>query len=178
MKAKHTVFGYLPENPKYLISIDGTILKKNWNSSGRTKQIKQSTINSGHKVFKQTDHNILVHRAMSFVFPMEGEGHLVCHRNDIANDNKLENLYKGTHSNNLNDAYRNSKRPSMKGRPASNKGVGKKVIADVDGVPTVFNTLGLAATALGYASAGAVRNAILNKVKRAKQLNMEFYNES
>jgi hypothetical protein len=38
------------------------------------------------------------------------EGKEGCHKNDIANDNRLENLYWGTHSDNCKDAFRNGKR--------------------------------------------------------------------
>ena len=174
--SKQTVFGKLPENTDYLISIDGEVLKKNWNRTNYTKEVKLSA-HGKHTCFNNSGKLWLVHRAMAEVFPMSGPGYMVCHKNDKG-DNRLENLYKGDHSDNLYDAYRNNVRGNaQRGKPAHNKGVGRKVVATVEDQTIVYNTLGLAAKALGYSSAGAVRNAILNQPKKARLLAMEFYNE-
>lgn len=52
----------------------------------------------------------LVHRlvAESFIGTIPDD-RVVCHRNDIRHDNRLENLYIGTRAENTADAYRNGR---------------------------------------------------------------------
>jgi hypothetical protein len=55
--------------------------------------------------------NMRVHLlvAMAFLPPVEGCKN-VNHKNDIKTDNRVENLYRGTQSENMQDCYRNGRR--------------------------------------------------------------------
>jgi len=169
----HTIMGAYPTNIDYLISIDGTILKKNWNKSRRTKAIKISN-QGNYKCFNNNGKLVLVHRAMADTFPINGIGVLVCHRNDVADDNRIENLYRGDHSSNLYDAYRNKVRPNMKGRPAHNKGQGRPIEVNYYGVIHTFTSLGLAGEFLGISSPSSVQRLVRLGGYKNKNIKMRY----
>jgi hypothetical protein len=54
-------------------------------------------------------HNIRVHTVVMQTFVgFPDEGMIICHKNDIKTDNRLENLYYGTAKDNAEDLKRNS----------------------------------------------------------------------
>lgn len=61
---------------------------------------------SGHLLVGVGKRTWRVHRLVALAF--FGESDLpVCHKNDIPTDNRVENLYYGTYSDNMHDAVRN-----------------------------------------------------------------------
>ena len=62
-------------------------------------------VGGGRKASKQYVHRLIL---MAFLGLPE-VGQIACHRNDIKTDNRLENLYWGTHKSNAADAIRNGR---------------------------------------------------------------------
>lgn len=60
--------------------------------------------------FGQKVKQIAVHTAVCLAFhgPRPSQEHVVCHRNDVADDNRAENLYWGTQWENAQDRIRNT----------------------------------------------------------------------
>lgn len=62
-------------------------------------------VGGGRKGSKKSLHRLVL---MAFA-GMPEKGQIACHKNDIKTDNRLENLYWGTHKDNTADAIRNGK---------------------------------------------------------------------
>lgn len=88
-------------------------------ANGKTKNLKSRPLpgyatKSGHKyvdLYRERKRTkAAVHRLVleAFVGPAP-HGHEGCHRNDDPADNRVQNLYWGTRSDNLRDAVRNGK---------------------------------------------------------------------
>lgn len=96
----------IPFYENYLISSFGRIKTKHGNFlklMGNTKRNPYFTVELKGK-------KVLVHRLMLMAFiGMPNEGQIVCHRNDIKTDNRLNNLYWGSHKENKQDGIRNGK---------------------------------------------------------------------
>ena len=70
------------------------------------------------KVFMRNDDGkqveCRIHRLLAIVFiPNPNNYPLVCHRNDIKTDNRIENLYWGTYADNTRDRFINAKKRNL-----------------------------------------------------------------
>ena len=112
-KKSNTYYFYLKCRHNYEITKDGKVFSLNYSKSGIKKQLKQFLRNGYYIVdlsFEGKSKTFYVHQLVCFSFlgkPMEKQ--VICHRNDIRNDNRIENLYYGTQSGNMEDARKNSK---------------------------------------------------------------------
>lgn len=86
----------------------------------KNKFIKwRDTSGWGHHIVQIYDANhkkwsVGIHRLMLLAFVGGGEGLEACHRNGISSDNRLENLYWGTHADNMRDMLRHGKHGQSK----------------------------------------------------------------
>ncbi len=121
----HTIMANIPDYPNYLISIDGDVISRtveeSYNNSRRFKPlVLKGDVNHGYKRVqlynKEGSKRYRLHRLMLQVF-IGAKDLLACHKNDDKQDNKLENLYWGTHSQNNNDAVVNNKIARTKTQP-------------------------------------------------------------
>lgn len=112
LNLKDKEWATLPNSDKkYLVSSLGEVFSlksqkqlKTWENSGGYTSVNLSI--RGKR--RQYCVSWLVLEA--FVGPRP-EGYLGCHKNDIKTDNRLENLYWGTNSQNQDDAVRNGRNP-------------------------------------------------------------------
>lgn len=108
----------IPGFPGYLVSDDGQVAST---KRGSLRLLSQQELHAGHRqVWLYTGSHksrsgIQVHRLvlLAFVGPAP-DGHEACHRNDVANDNRLANLYWGTRADNMQDRLRNGGNPFVK----------------------------------------------------------------
>lgn len=98
----------IPSCPGYFVSDTGRV----W---GPRKELKLQSRPGGYLRFRggRSRHRpkVMVHHAVAeaFIGP-KPPGAWVCHRNDVATDNRMENLYYGNSSSNSRDAFRNGRR--------------------------------------------------------------------
>jgi HNH endonuclease/NUMOD4 motif len=121
----------IPNHPLYLVSNKGriaSIMVLQYNNAGRhivhlTTGSTKGRKGTGRLPKKMT----LVHRAVleAFVGPPPTSTSVCRHRNDVPNDNRLENLEWGTKSDNAKDALRN-------GRWPINEDAGRAVLSNKD----------------------------------------------
>lgn len=113
----------IPGFPDYRISRDGKVYSRRVYGS-RTRRVsdewwelkqKGNSVRRRHPyvdLFREVGkpERFFVHQLvmMAFVGPCP-EGMIVCHKNDVADDNRLENLYYGTKATNNTDAVRNGR---------------------------------------------------------------------
>ncbi|TES48061.1 HNH endonuclease signature motif containing protein [Shouchella lehensis] len=109
-------------NDGYYIDDQGNVYSE-WVNKGihglvRSKslrKLKGSKHKHGYTMFrfKRNGKAHLLHRLVieSFVGPIP-EGMVVCHKNDIPSDNRLDNLYIGTQRQNMSDSIKLNRFPS------------------------------------------------------------------
>jgi len=117
--------------------------------------------------------NYYIHRLMleTFVGPCP-EGMEACHKNDIKTDNRLENLYWGTHSDNSKDAWKNGSFTNRVLPKGENHYSAKLRERDVIEIRTKFFTGNFTQTELAQkfgVSKENIRNIILGKIWRGIQ---------
>lgn len=95
----------IPGHDNYEASNDGRVRHRNGTERG------QATNESGHKVVRLDGQRHYVHRLVLLAFKGEPDParDLGCHRNDNPGDNRLENLYWGSHADNRSDAVANGR---------------------------------------------------------------------
>jgi hypothetical protein len=75
--------------------------------------LKPAVHRTGHLLVGVGNRTWRVHRLVALAF--FGDSNLpVCHKNDIPTDNRVENLYYGTYSENLHDSVRNGRHAGPK----------------------------------------------------------------
>jgi hypothetical protein len=105
----------IPGWPGYLVSNTGVVVST---KRGRHRQLSPQRLHLGHQQVwlyagsKASRRGIAVHRLVLLAFVGEPPaGTEACHRNDVSDDNRLENLYWGTHAENMQDRIRNGNNP-------------------------------------------------------------------
>jgi len=71
----------------------------------------RGSIHRGYRAVKVNGKPYLLHRMLleTFVGPSPTKGALACHKNDSRLDNRIENLYWGSHQDNSDDMVRNKR---------------------------------------------------------------------
>lgn len=125
------------EYPKYEISNLGNV--KSWRKRGNFKndlsdnsKLLKPWISNGYKMVTLIERgkrkHFAIHRLVAIYFIGEvPDKHVVCHKDDNKFNNRLDNLYYGTYSQNGKDAVRNKKLKSGENHPGA-----KLSNADVD----------------------------------------------
>jgi hypothetical protein len=106
----------IPGFPDYHITPDGSIYSTKWN---RTRLLKAWLLHGYLTVGLRIGGKysfVSIHRLIALTFiPNTDEKPHVLHRNDIRTDNRIENLYWGTHTENIREAIRNGRELGHKG---------------------------------------------------------------
>ena len=117
----------IPGWSQYEVSDEGQV-KSLGNEFNRKEKILRPGLKVGYRMVVLCDkkpkrrRNIRIAElvAEAFMAPRPANGLMYLrHLNDIRTDDRLANLVWGTPTDNLNDAYRNGKRPNYRGKPRS-----------------------------------------------------------
>lgn len=109
----------------YLVHRDGSIYKLNWRNTGKMRKIKQQKENDGYLRFMCNGKKTMVHRFIAECFlPNPQNLPEINHKNEIKNDNRVENLEWCDRKYNNNYGTRNKKSSeSQKNDPKKSKKV-------------------------------------------------------
>lgn len=98
MAKYHLYIRAIPGYPGYYATIEGDILKKKGKSFFK---LSPSKTHNGYQTVKII-HRIKVHRLVALAFIPNPHGYpIVCHKDNNPTNNKVENLYWGTQSDNM-----------------------------------------------------------------------------
>jgi len=94
----------------YLVNRDGSIYKLNWHNTGTMRKIKQRQNKDGYLEFHCNGETTLAHRFVAECFISNIDNlPFINHKNEIKNDNRVENLEWCGHSYNINYGTRNKR---------------------------------------------------------------------
>lgn len=104
----------IPELPGYHITRNGKLYSR-YHKAGHyminTYHILHPNLsNSGYQVVRKKGKYFSIHRLVATVYiPNPDNKPFVCHKNNIRTDNRVENLYWGTHKENMNQMVRDGR---------------------------------------------------------------------
>jgi hypothetical protein len=107
----------IKEYPSYQVSNFGNIRSINYKLTGKTQELKQKTDKDGYKsvhIFNNgKGGHLRTHRLVACTFLNEDikTKLCVCHKNDIRDDNRLDNLFFGTNAENIKDMKDKKRHP-------------------------------------------------------------------
>lgn len=103
----------VPGYPAYQVSVEGLVRRTAGGHGSQPGTVLKPRTQDGYlRVNLSRDgiaKSVQIHVVVCTAFhgPRPGPNFLVCHRNDVRNDNRADNLYWGTPSQNAHDAIRN-----------------------------------------------------------------------
>lgn len=98
MAKYHLYIRAIPGYPGYYATVEGDILKKKGKSFFK---LSPSKVHNGYHTVKII-HRVKVHRLVALTFiPNPNRYPIVCHKDNNPTNNKVENLYWGTQSDNM-----------------------------------------------------------------------------
>lgn len=104
----------------YIACSNGRIFKLNWNKTGRTREVKQSDDGRGYLIFRFNGKMMKSHRFIAACFlPNPDNLPQVNHKNEIKDDNRVENLEWCTAEYNHNYGTHNDKVARKKSKSVS-----------------------------------------------------------
>jgi len=178
--ANHTIFGKHPSYPNHLISIDGAIYRKGfYDTNSRWRPSKFLSISYHKAGYSQVNLNYQPRKTANLVaetFLMYTKTPIKCkvlHRNDVKTDSSIENLYYGSHEDNLADAVRNGNRV-YKVHENCHKAKHKRLIVTTGKTEQLFNSIKEACEFMGCCASSvsqALKNG--NKIKRIYNVTIQ-----
>ena len=113
MQKPEEIWKVVPDHERYMVSNLGNVKSLDFNGTGEEKQMKLYKNKLGYqKVSFSKESGLSVHRLVCCTFnevSLDTELY-VCHKNDVKDDNRIDNLYLGTPEDNMRDRIRNYKR--------------------------------------------------------------------
>lgn len=119
----------IPGLPGYYISKDGKLYSRYHKAGHRLIDtyhlVKPHIHNSGYLGFQRKGKYYGIHRLVAMAYiPNPNNKPFVCHKNNIRTDNRVENLYWGTHQENMNQMIKDGR--STKGSRNGMYGISRK----------------------------------------------------
>lgn len=101
----------VPGYPGYYATVEGDILKKRGNSFFKLTPTK---VHNGYYTVK-IKHRVKVHRLVALAFlPNPHNYPIVCHKDNVPTNNRVNNLYWGTQSQNMQQMVRDGRQRKSK----------------------------------------------------------------
>lgn len=101
----------VPGYPRYYATVEGDILKKRGNSFFKLTPTK---VHNGYYTVK-IKHRVKVHRLVALAFlPNPHNYPIVCHKDNVPTNNRVNNLYWGTQSQNMQQMVREGRQRKSK----------------------------------------------------------------